>query len=98
MNLERGMSRVGIGCGSAAAFVLATLVITVGGVVLRGFVPGHVGGRGEGQGEGILAGMLIIASPVIGLVAAWKPRLGAALATVILLALVALHVAAAAGM
>ena len=92
--VERGAVRVGIGCGSAAGFAVTTLAITVAGVLLHGAVDPSYDGHGAGQGEGILAGMVLFATPVVGLLAAWKPAVGIGFGSVILLALFALHVAA----
>lgn len=94
MSLERGNGRVGAGCGVTAAFALATLVITFGGVLLQQLHPSYVAHPGAGQGEGMLAGMVILAAPVVGVLSALRPRLGIGLGAVILLLLLAFHIVA----
>jgi hypothetical protein len=74
--------------------VLATLVITFGGVSLQQLHPSYVAHPGAGQGEGMLARVVIFAAPVVGLLAAFRPRLGIGLGAVVLLLLLAFHIAA----
>jgi hypothetical protein len=93
MDVERGSARVGIGCGISLAYAVGIVVISVGGVLVPDLVRDY-SGSGAGQGEGIIAGMLMLVAPVIALAGAWKPAVGIALGAVVLLALLALHVAA----
>jgi hypothetical protein len=89
---ERIAPRALAGCGLMLALIIATIVISVGGVLLHAAVdPNH--GRGLGQGEGIIAAVVILVTPLFGLVGAWKVRVGIALGVLLMLALLALHVA-----
>lgn len=93
--MERSITqRVGIGCGGAFAFAVATIVITFAGVFLHGWIDPSYNGGGAGQGEGILGGMVLLATPVVGLAAGWRPVAGIVVGGLVLAALLALHIAA----
>ncbi len=91
--------RVGIGSGATAAVVAGAVLVTIGTIVLAPFVnPTMASNTGFGQGIGILLLPVFAAAPVVGLVAAWWPRVGAALGVLLMLALVALFAAVLAGL
>lgn len=94
MNVENGMRRAGFGCGGALAFAALTVVITLGGVAVHQWIDATYAGHGAGQGEGLIAGIVLLASPVVGLAAAWRPVAGVVIGGLLLAALLALHVAA----
>lgn len=94
MNLEGGAQRVGIGCGGAFAFAATTMGLTVASVAVHQWLDPSYSGHGAGQGEGILAGMVLLATPVVGLAAGWKPLAGVVIGGLALAALLALLVAA----
>ncbi len=84
--------RVLAGFGVTMALMIATTVITFGGVALHGALDHHHG-PGLGQGEGLVCMLVVLITPLFGLVAAWKWRVGAALGVLLMLALTALHLA-----
>lgn len=94
MTETRGAVRAGVGCGAALGFAVAVMVVTFGGVLLHTWIDPTYTGSGVGQGEGVIAALVLLATPVVGALAAWRPWAGAASALLILGALVALHVAA----
>jgi hypothetical protein len=94
---ERIARRAMAGCGVVLALIVATIAITFGGVLLHAWLdPDH--GQGLGQGEGIIAGMVILVTPLFGLIAAWKVRVGIALGALLMLALLLLHILAILGL
>lgn len=96
VRIERTATRAGVGCGSAMGFAVLTLAITVAGVLVHQWVDPSYTGSGVGQGEGILAGMVLLVTPVVGLAAAWKPAVGIGLGVLVLALLFAFHGAACA--
>jgi hypothetical protein len=99
LDLERSMVRVGIGCGATAAAGVAGILVTIGTIVVAPWVnPTMAGNPGFGQGLGFLLLPFFALTPVVGLVAAIKPRIGAALGVLLVLALVVLFGAVLAGM
>ena len=92
MAIEGGTKRVGIGCGSAFGFAVMTIVITFAGVFVHSWLDPSYGGRGAGQGEGIIGGMVLLATPIVGLAAAWRPLAGLVIGGLALVALLALHI------
>lgn len=81
--------RVLWGVGMTIALIIGITVITFGGVTIHGWLHHH---RGLGEGEGYLCVLISPVTPVIGLITAWKKRVGIVLGVLLLLAVSALHV------
>jgi hypothetical protein len=93
LGVERAMGRVRAGCGTAAAIVVASIAVISGTIAITPWIrPALAHQPGYGQGMGFILIPVVLAAPIVGLVAAWRPRIGVALGTLLVLGLAGLCV------
>ena len=93
---ERVALRVVAGVAATVALGIGVVVIAMGTTMLHGWL--EPGLRGLGQGEGVLAMMLLVITPVFGVITAIHLRIGLVLSALFLLAVLGLYGGGALGL